>query len=132
MKFRKDSILLTECELYTFLLAVLCIFISKTVRWCCLLLVLLLMLMAVYPFLFNEFILITENGISCTKRKNIIWSFSWDEIIELRQSRRFHQKSIEIILSSKAENKHNRHEYYFQMGTTAKAALQMYSHSMPI
>ena len=127
MKFRRHSILLAECEIYTFLLIVLCIFIIETVNWCCLLLALLLVLMAIYPFLFNEFVIITENGISCTKRKEVLWSFSWDEILELRQSQRFHQNSIEIILPNKIDSKHNGHEYYFQMGSTARTALQKYS-----
>lgn len=127
MKFRKDGILLAECEIYTFLMTVLCIFLIEPVKWCSLLLVLQLVLMVMYPFLFNEFVLITENGICCCKRKAILWSFSWDEIDELRPSQRFRQNAIEIILSNKAENKYPRHEYYFQMSSKAKISFEKYS-----
>ena len=127
MKFRQHGILLAECEIYTFLMTVLCIILTESVEWCGLLLVLQLVLMVMYQFLFNEFVLITENGICCCKRKDMVWSFTWDEIEELRPSKRFRQNAIEIILFNKVENKYLGHEYYFQMSAKAKIAVEKYS-----
>ena len=125
MKFRKDSILLAECEIYTLLLGVLCISLIDLISWCFLFAVVLLILMVIYPFLLNEYILISEKGICCMKRTYTLWAFSWEEISELRKSRRFRQNSVEIIPLNAREC--NLQAYYFQLGPTAKAALQKYS-----
>ena len=125
MKFRKDSILLAECEIYTLLLGVLCISLIEIFSWCFWLVLVLLILMVIYPFVLNEYILISEKGICCMKRTDTLWAFSWEEISELRKSRRFRQNSVEIIPLN--ERKCNLQAYSFQLGPTAKAALQKYS-----
>lgn len=125
MKFRKDSILLAECEIYTLLLGVLCISLIDIFSWCFWFAVVLLILMVIYPFALNEYILISESGICCMKRTDTLWAFSWEEISELRKSRRFRQNSIDIIPLNARE--YNLQVYYFQLGPTAKAALQKYS-----
>lgn len=127
MRFRKDSLLLAECEIYTILLIVLCVTLIQTAKLCYLLIAPLFILLAIYPILFNEFILITESGICCTKQEYNLWTFSWNEIAELRESRRFRQNSIEIILPNEIQDNSTRQEYYFQMSRTAKTALQKYS-----
>lgn len=127
MRFRKDSLLLAECEIYTFLLIVLCVTLIQTAKLCYLMIAPMFILMAIYPILFNEFIMITESGICCTKQEYTLWAFSWNEIAELRKSRRFRQNSIEIILPNEIQDNCSRQEYYFQMSRTAKTALQKYS-----
>lgn len=126
MKFRKHSILLAEYEFYTFMLTILCVYINEILRFSGLLVIACLVLMAIYPLLFNEYITISEAGVCCIKRKETIWSFSWDEISELRKSRRFRHSSIEILPSDIPDQKNGLHEYYFQLGSTAKSALQKY------
>lgn len=125
MKFRKDSILLAECEIYTLLFGVLCISLIEIFSWCFWLVLVLLILMVIYPFVLNEYILISESGICCMKRTDTLWAFSWEEISELRKSRRFRQNSIDIIPLNARE--YILQAYYFQLGPTAKAALQKYS-----
>lgn len=125
MKFRKDSILLAECEIFTLLLGVLCISLIEIFSWCFWLVLVLLILMVIYPFVLNEYILISESGICCMKRTDTLWAFSWEEISELRKNRRFRQNSIEIIPLNAREC--NLQAYSFQLGPTAKAALQKYS-----
>ena len=100
MRFRKHCSLLAECEIYTFLLAVLCVSMIEIHSWIVVITSIMLLLMAIYPILFNEYILISESGICCTKQQKIQWSFSWEDISELRKSRRFHQNSIDIIISN--------------------------------
>lgn len=129
MKFRKHCSLLAECEIYTFLLTVLCISLIEIHSWYVVIIGIMLMLMAIYPILFNEYILISESGICCTKHRKIQWSFSWEDIIELRKSRRFRQNSIDIIISNTLDSKYSFQEYYFQLGPTARAALRKYHNS---
>lgn len=129
MRFRKHCSLLAECEIYTFLLAVLCVSMIEIHSWIVVITSIMLLLMAIYPILFNEYILISESGICCTKQQKIQWSFSWEDISELRKSRRFHQNSIDIIISNTSDRKCNFQEYYFQLGPTAKAALRKYYNS---
>lgn len=126
MKFRKHCSLFAECEIYTFLLTVLCISIIEIHSWYVVIIGIPLLLMAIYPILFNEYILISENGICCTKRGKTQWSFSWEEISELRKSRRFHQSSVDIIVSHPLDSKNHFQKYYFQLGPTARAALRKY------
>lgn len=129
MKFRKHCSLLAECEIYTFLLTVLCISMIEIYSWYVVIISIMLMLMAIYPILFNEYILISESGICCTKSRKIQWSFSWEDIIELRKSRRFRQNSIDIIVSNTLDSKYNFQAYYFQLGPTARTALRKYYNS---
>ena len=129
MRFRKHCSLLAECEVYTFLLTVLCVAMIEIYSWYVMIISIMLILMAIYPILFNEYILISEGGICCTKQQKIQWSFSWEEISELRKSRRFRQNSIDIIISNALDSKYNFQEYYFQLGPTARAALRKYYNS---
>lgn len=82
-------------------------------------------------FIFNkgckEYIFMNEKGISCYFKNDCLWKYSWDEIADLRISKRYRQKAIEIFLkSTKEEDKLEYSHNYFQYGKRAKKALAIY------
>ena len=80
------------------------------------------------PRLYNEFVSITEIGISCSKEGKELWAFKWDDISELRKCQRFRSPSISIITYDKhgKPNEFGDLTHYFQLGKEAKNALKKY------
>ncbi len=70
-----------------------------------------------------EFIIISEKGIMCEKRRKLVWFCSWNEIQHLKVTHRLRNKAIDIIF--KDTPKHPN-QYYFQYGAAAKKALARY------
>lgn len=136
MIFRKDSLLLYEQEIGIVFSSILSlvmipIFKSLSITICALILI---VIAAVNPLSYNEFIQINKSGISCQKAGKQIWAYEWDDIVTLKKSRRYNMPSMEIVVSNKyrtlwpcqgIENaKYSGH--YFQLSRTAKKALELY------
>lgn len=51
-----------------------------------------------FYFADNETIHINENGISCFTKRKILWTFNWNEIEELRKSKRQFYPTLELSL----------------------------------
>ncbi|MBE6751193.1 MAG: hypothetical protein E7556_01560 [Ruminococcaceae bacterium] len=82
-------------------------------------------------FIFNkgseEYIFMNERGISCYFKNDCLWKYSWDEIADLRISKRYRQKAVEIFLKSAKDEEKVEYSYnYFQYGKKAKKALATY------
>lgn len=87
-----------------------------------------------FYFADNETIHINENGISCFTKRKILWTFNWNEIEELRKSKRQFYPTLEIVLKSEmmyiAPKKKRVSGYYFQLGRKAKHAVELYCSSL--
>lgn len=80
------------------------------------------------PFWHNEYIVIDENGIVCQQSGKQIWGYAWNEIAELRRSKRFRLPAIEVITYDKwgKPEEYALSNEYFQLCKAAKDALGKY------
>lgn len=76
----------------------------------------------------QEYIFIDYTGISCYKRKRLLWSFTWADIDTLKVGFRFRSPSVEILLKPGVDmqGEENRHNLYFQLSFRSKKALKCY------
>ncbi|MBE6747811.1 MAG: hypothetical protein E7557_01105 [Ruminococcaceae bacterium] len=128
MFFRKQEILFIETIIFLCMLLSASLFILSFDFWYFLLsffgFLLVLTLCIISP---EEYILIDDTGISNHLKNDCLWKYSWDEIADLRISKRYRQKAIEIFLkSTKEEDKLEYSHNYFQYGKKAKKALAIY------
>ena len=75
-----------------------------------------------------EFITIDETGISCRRSSNLLWSYQWEEIAQLKKGQRFLHPSVEVIVFDKQGNKEPfaGADKYFQLSKSAKTAIKKY------
>ena len=84
--------------------------------------------------LYDEYITINENGISCSRKGTQIWAYAWDDIVALQRGTRYSQPSMDIIVPSPCRALDSCREipgargsgHYFQLSKTAKQALALY------
>ncbi len=130
MTFRKDSLLFYQSEIAYIAITIVCLVLIKPlgVVWYLLGILPFVVFILINPIIYNEFITINENGISCWKRGRCMWEYEWNSISQLKRSSRFLMPSIEII----GYNKYGEAEqyavdgHYFQLGKTAKKAIENY------
>lgn len=131
MTFRKNCLMFRDMQI-SCIIAVVLGLVSYTMileSWLCLFLTAILLIVFIAnPKQMNEYITINEEGIFCCKTDKQLWAYKWDSIAELKQSSRFRQPSVEIILYPSAIESENCHlsERYFQLGHVAKEALKKY------
>ena len=76
----------------------------------------------------NEYITVNEVGITCSKAGKQMWAYEWNTIAKLQRSSRYLLPSMEIFISSSEGEKGQSicTGNYFQLGRTAKKALDKY------
>ena len=130
MRFRKDSLLFYQSEIFYVVMAILCLTLIPILglELSFLYMSLFIVLILVNPKLHNEFITINETSISCQKSGKQLWVYAWDSIAELKRSSRYLMPSIEVIIYNKyGESEHFAyHNQYFQLGRTARDAIKRY------
>ena len=129
MTFRKNSLQLYEWEVAHIVLGLMTMVGCFLVGWTMMLFFIpSIVQIFVGPLLFNEFITIDEHGIICKRSGNIIWSYKWNDIAELKRSYRYRRLAIEIILiDSKDETETPQFlGHYFLLNSTAKKAIEQY------
>ena len=128
MRFRKDLLLYYQYKIafgFTILLCfILTPVIGITMLFCAIPFVILLLI----PGLYNEYITIDANGISCAQSGKEIWSYDWNSIAMLKKSNRYHLPSVEILLYDKEGQiePYGATERYFQLSKQAKKALEQH------
>ena len=130
MTFRKNLFLYYEMNIYSAVLLMACLFLIPVIGMIVSLLCTLpfMMLLLLSAKLCDEFIAIDEMGISCYKSKELLWTYAWKEIAELKRSSRFRLPSVEIIrydANGKKEPFAMSNEY-FQLSSAAKKAIKQY------
>ena len=80
-------------------------------------------------FLEAKYILINENGITCTEGKKIVYTYEWSQIKELKK---VNVKYPTIVIVLKDEKDLNYDFLSFQYGKSAKKALKQYSKGIEI
>ena len=79
-----------------------------------------ILLAALMPVVHNEYITVDNRGIRCTKKGNIMWEHTWENIAELKRVFRGGRKSVEIITNNGSSG------HYFQLGRAARKAISLY------
>lgn len=127
MKFRKNSLIFYESQIAYVIFAILCLIMIPVYGFEIPLLfcVLFLILFFINPRLHNEIVIINETGITCYKADKQIWRYEWESIAKLEKSSRFRMSSLEIVLYDGADS-YIRTGHYFQVGKTAKNAINQY------
>ena len=130
MKFRKNSLLFYQSEIFYIFMVILCSILIPILgeTMSILSMVPFIILILVNPKLYNEFITIDETGISCQKSGKQIWIYGWDSIEKLKRSSRFLLPSIEVIVYNKYRESKNfaSSDQYFQLGKIARKAIKQY------
>ena len=129
MTFRKDSLLFYQSEIFYIVMTVLCLAIVPILGKLSLLcLFSFLILIFVNPILHNEYITISEVGVSCQKSGKLLWTYEWDCVAELKRRSRFLMPSIEVVVYNKyrESNRFSRCNQYFLLGRAAKEAMRRY------
>ena len=134
MTFRKNTTNFYQSEfiyIFTVLLSLVLIFIPAFNEIQIIFIVsacLFALLAVINPKLHNEFITIDETGISCRRSSNLLWSYQWDEIAQLKKGQRFLHPSVEVIVFDKQGNKEPfaGADKYFQLSKSAKTAIKKY------
>lgn len=131
MMFRQNSLLFYQSEFIYIVMATLCLAFIPLLGVGLSLLYMspLIVLALVNSKLHNEFIIINEQGISCQKSGKQLWACNWDKIAELKKSSRFLMPAIEVIKYDSCGNPEQfaMSNHYFQLGKTAKKAINQYS-----
>lgn len=128
MSFRMDDILFFEVKIILCFLLIISLFF---------LYIDFFIFVFVFAFVFlvlflhiktpKEYIFINENGIACYLKKQCLWEYNWNEILDLCVGSRYRQKSIEIYIKSSSKDGKGEYSYhYFQYGKKAKKALALY------
>ena len=80
-------------------------------------------------FLFNEYIIIDNKGISCVKKGITCWSYPWNAIYELQIVRMYTNPCVQIIPKSDYQNSDlcEIDHLNFQLCPKAKKALRIYN-----
>ena len=134
MTFRQNSLLFYQSEIFYIVMGILCLPLFPMLGAGLTLLYVFpfVLLMLVNPKLNNQFITIDEFGISCHKSEIGLWAYEWDHIAELRRSDRFMLPSIEVITydGSGQPEQFALHGHYFQLGRTARKAIDKYYNLM--
>lgn len=129
MTFRKNSLIFYESQIVYIVFAILCLTMISMYGFVISLLFsgLFLILIFANPRLYNEFVTINEIGVSCCKAGKIIWQYEWDDIAKLQKSSRYLMPSLEIVIydAEKTDSKVLT-GHYFQLGKTAKQAVDKY------
>ena len=128
MRFRKNSIMFMEYIVMCCLTAIVCIALIPIDLYGVLPYVSLVMILflTLAPAFYDEYITIDNEGIACTRRKELMWEYRWDDVLYLRKSLRYRAPSIEIVTEdhSDAPITYDYSKHYFQLGRTAKKALR--------
>lgn len=78
---------------------------------------------------FNDYITIDENGISCKRKSELIWSFKWDEIAQIKKCNVNRHRGVALITYNKRGEPECSFEnggHDFELCKKAKQALQNY------
>ena len=129
MTFRKNSLIFYESQIVYIVFALLCLTMISVYGFVISFLFsgLFLILIFVNPRLYNEFVTINEIGVSCCKSGKIIWQYEWDDIEKLQKSSRYLMPSLEIVIcDTKNTDSKVLTGHYFQLGKTAKQAIDKY------
>ena len=130
MTFRKNSLLFYESQTVYIIFAILCLTMVPMFGFelSFLFSFLFLILVFINPRLHNEFVTINEIGIICYKAGERIWQYEWNSIAELQKSSRFRMPSLEIVIYDDFGDENSRVQtgHYFQLGKTAKNAINKY------
>ena len=130
MKFRREATLCYQIMIVCIIGAILCL---ATFIYMRLWLLPVCAIILVWPAWssskdFGEIITIDEHGISCEKAGKQLWDYDWDSIVELRKSKRFRTKAIDVIVYDKfgKPEPYALPGQYFLLGKTAKEAIKRY------
>lgn len=130
MTFRKNSLIFYESQTVYIIFAILCLTMVPMFSFelSFLFSFLFLILVFINPRLHNEFVTINEIGIICYKAGERIWQYEWNRIAELQKSSRFRMPSLEIVIYDDFGDENSRVQtgHYFQLGKTAKNAINKY------
>lgn len=128
MIFRKDALLFYQNQIICITMSICLIFmLTFGLEWFLLIEIPFVILILLFPKIYNEYIIIDEYGISCHKSGMPLWEFNWMEIAELKKSSRYRSPSVEIIKYDKFGTPEQfSYEYYFQMSKMARKALKQY------
>ena len=74
----------------------------------------------------KEYVTVNADGIACRKGEKLLWFYAWADMKELRIGNRFRNPSVEIIPKNDDGKTVYERQHYFQLGFTAKKALQKY------
>ena len=128
MKFRKDSLIFIESQIILTLLSVSSFVIIPVLgigTWS-LFSIPIIVLTAVNPFIFSEYIEIDEQGIRCYKSKTMLWEYEWSVISDIRRGSRFRLPTAEIYIKKPDNSSSDFPVNYFQLGKAAKKTLASY------
>lgn len=81
---------------------------------------------------FNEYITITETGILCRDKKDVLWEYKWCEIAELRKCPVDRNIGVVLILYDKdgEPEQFPRNGHFFQLCRPARRILKEYGKSI--
>ena len=132
MTFRKDGILFVQSLCLCGFMIIICIILSYFREILIFALVgglgffLIAVLEVVFP---GEFVTIDEVGIRCTRKGEVQWEYTWDQVIKLKRGNLYNWPSVSIVIDDHA-NEPTPYDYalhYFQLGRKAREALEKYS-----
>lgn len=130
MTFRKNSLIFYESQTVYIIFAILCLTMVPMFGFelSFLFSFLFLILVFINPRLHNELVTINEIGIICYKAGERIWQYELNSISELQKSSRFRMPSLEIVIYDDFGDENSRVQtgHYFQLGKTAKNAINKY------
>ena len=129
MVFRKNALLFYQSEIIYTLMIVVCFALTPIlgllVSFICALPFVIFALIT--PKIYNEYITISELGVSCHKSGKILWEYGWDSISDIKKSSRFLLPSMEILTyTNGVPSEFAIHGHYFQLGRTAQKAIERY------
>lgn len=130
MTFRKNSIMLIQHLCWFCIMAIICLALLPIDQFGVMPFFALCFIMfaALMPAVHNEYITMDNEGIRCTQKGKVIWSHTWENIIDLKMGFRYWRRSVEIVVDEHANDigLNGFSEHYFLLGRTARKAITRY------
>ena len=83
--------------------------------------------------IYRDYIIVDEDGITCTDRKYVKWKYKWSEISQLKIGTRLRNPSVEIVLTPDCSSYRPKAETiqpYFQLGRSAKKTIKKFEKTL--